>query len=94
MNTPIFTFRLPDSERATLKEVAKLYGARNPSEFVRDMLSSMCSGDLDRIQTFNMRLMHAIGGQMQLELSAAAAANQKRTKPKKKGGSRARTTRK
>jgi hypothetical protein len=92
MPTPTFTFRLPDSERLALVEMAKLYGSPNPRAFLVEMVGAMCSGKPERVQDFNARLIRAAGEQLILKLNAplslpAESTDEgpaRRVKPKKK----------
>lgn len=96
MPTPLFNFRLPANERAALVEMSKLYGAAHPSQFLREMVGAMCSGDPARVQEFNARLIRAAGEQLILKLNAPLASSAEKTarpsvrrvKPKKKRGGR------
>jgi hypothetical protein len=92
MPTPIFGVRLPVKDRETLELVARVYGAKNASEFAREVLSVMCSGDVERIRNFNRRLIMAGGEQLILKLNAPLDAAppvpqvviKRRRKPKSK----------
>lgn len=70
MPTPILNFRLPDAERAALVEMSKLYGSKNVSEFLREMVGAMCSADANRVKAFNIRLFSKVGEQLALKLNA------------------------
>jgi hypothetical protein len=70
MPTPSFTFRLPSEKAAALREMAKLYGAGSAGEFLREMVGSMCSGDVEQVKAFNGRLFQRIGEQLTLKLNA------------------------
>lgn len=74
MPTPLYSFRLPREEAANLKQFAKLFGAKDTSAFLREMIGSICSGDAERIKAFNMRLFARMGEQLTLQLTAAASA--------------------
>lgn len=69
----MLNFRLGGPERATLFEVSKLYGAPSVSEFLREMVGAICSGDMARIQAFNVKLFERVGGQLALQLTVPAA---------------------
>jgi hypothetical protein len=96
MPTPIFAFRLAETEQAALVEMSKLYGAKNPSEFLREMVGAMCSGVPERVQEFNARLIRAAGEQLILKLNAPLASSAEKprkpparlVKPKKKNRGR------
>jgi len=94
MPTPIFAFRLAESEQAALVDMSKLYGSKNPSEFLREMVSAMCSGKIERVQDFNARLIRAAGEQLILKLNAVvpplAVPAPTVAKRGRKGGRRAR----
>ena len=68
---PVFCFRLPVDQAAALREMAKIYGSRNPSIFLREMVGASCSGDPDKIKAFNAKLFKGIGEQLTLKLSAS-----------------------
>jgi len=70
MPTPIFNVRLPAKDQETLRAVAKVFGSANASEFAREMLTTMCSGDPARIAAFNRRLIMSVGEQLVLTLNA------------------------
>jgi len=67
--TPIFAFRLPVTEREALIEMSKLCGYPNPRAFLREMVGTMCSGDVERVKQFNARLIRAAGEQLILKLN-------------------------
>lgn len=100
MPTPHFAFRLPAEKAAALREMAKLYGAASTSEFLREMVGAMCSGDVEQVKVFNGRLFQRIGEQLTLKLNATldtvapapVVALKKRPVKRRKGGkTRART---
>jgi len=68
MPTPLFNFRLPEEEANTLREVAKLYGSPSASAFVREMVTTMCSGEPDQAKAFIGRLISRMGEQLSLSL--------------------------
>jgi hypothetical protein len=70
MPTPHFNFRLAEDKANSLREMAKLYGAPNTSEFLREMVGAMCSGDVEQVKAFNGRLFQRIGEQLTLKLNA------------------------
>ena len=74
MPSPLLAFRLKAEDRAAVVEMSKLFGCANPSEFCREMLSAMCSGNPDRVQAFNAKLIHAVGEQLILKLHAPLRA--------------------
>ena len=98
--SPKLTFRLPVGEREALSEMSKLYGSANVSEFLREMVGAMCSGELERVKAFNVQLMSKAGEQTALDfhstamskLDELAGAHKRavRGKGRKKGGRRAR----
>lgn len=63
----ILGVRLTPDLRASVETMAKCYGA-NASVFVRDMLSAVCSGELQRIGEFQNRLQRGFIEQMSLAL--------------------------
>ena len=68
---PVFTFRLPTEKAAALREMSKLYGALNTSDFLREMVGAMCSGDVEQVKAFNGKLFQRIGEQLTLKLNAS-----------------------
>ena len=91
MPTPTFTFRLPRADQEALAEMAKLYGSKNSSEFARELVGVMCSGDMERIKTFNGRLIARMGEQLTLKFNAAVdSANAVNAKAKAKAKRRRR----
>lgn len=72
MPTPLFNFRLPVEDRKNLEEMSRLYGAKTASDFAREMVSVMCSGDPKRISEFNGRLFQRMGEQLTLDLIGKA----------------------
>lgn len=68
--TPNCVFRLPSEERASLDEMAKIFGAANTSAFLREMVGAMCSGKTERVAEFNAKLIRAAGEQLILKLNA------------------------
>lgn len=71
MPTPIFTIRLSPKTQGDLRQMAALYGSPNARAFAREVLETMCSGDLERIKEFSRRLMVGMGEQLALKLTAA-----------------------
>lgn len=101
MPTPLFNFRLPQTEAARLHEVATIYFGKKgkASEFVRTLLSAVLSGDTTRLANFLTTLQERMTGQMHLELrevverevrkrTGAAPPRKRRLKRKGKGGRR------
>lgn len=86
MPTPIFNFRLPTSEANQLREVSRVYGAANPSVFLREMVGALCSGDSKRIGEFNARLLQKMGEQLAFDFAQQAARQAAQTiqKPRKR----------
>lgn len=70
MPTPNFNFRLSADKAAALREMAKLYGSPNTSEFLREMVGAMCSGKVEQVKAFNGKLFQRIGEQLTLTLNA------------------------
>lgn len=102
MPTPLFSFRLQREKAAALREMATLYGSRNPSEFLREMVGAMCSNDLEQVKAFNTRLFQRMGEQLTLKLNATLdataapvpiLAQTRAAKPKAKGKKRGRRVR-
>ncbi len=104
MPTPIMNFRLPQAERDALHEMARIYGAKTTSDFLRDMVGAMCSGDAERVKAFNVRLFSKVGEQLGLKFSEPLAAqfpgepsrevrsSRGKRKPRRKRRERGRTT--
>ena len=98
----IYVFRLDAEDKANLEEVSKLYGAKTPSEFAREMVAAICSANPERISEFTGKLFQKIGQQMTLDLMAKAQATIETQKPLqkprkkpvrvKRGGKRGKTT--
>lgn len=98
MPTPHFSFRLPVDQADSLRDMAKLYGAKDTSSFLREMVGAMCSNDMEKVKAFNGRLATKMGEQLTLKLNAvldeATGAGKKAKKARKvaqgrKGGGRA-----
>lgn len=70
MPTPVFTVRLNAHDRAALAQAAQNYGAADSRSFTREMIQQMCSGDIERIRAFCLRLLKPVGGQTALHLEA------------------------
>jgi len=73
MPQQLYAFRLPPETVSAIHEMAAIYGAPNSRSFVRDMLGAMTSGDIERINEFNGRLMRGIGEQLILQLTTTPA---------------------
>jgi len=91
MPTPLYTLRLPQKTQDDIAEMGKVYGAPNGRAFAREILEIMCSGDPTRVQSFNRRLMMAVGEQLALKLNeplqhvdTPVNRDAKPAKPKKK----------
>lgn len=89
MATPLFNFRLSVDQAAGLREMAKVYGAKNTSEFLREMVGAMCSGQPEQIKAFVGRLIQRAGEQLTLQLTAPMDAVIKAQKPVKKAKKKA-----
>lgn len=89
MATPVFNFRLPTDQAAALREVAKVYGSKNTSEFLREMVGAMCSGESEQIKAFVGQLVRKVGEQLTLQLTAPLDAIAEPQKPAKKAQKRA-----
>lgn len=91
MPTPVYRFRLSMDDRKNLEEVAKLYGAPNPSAFLREMVGAICSNDQKRMGEFFARLVTKMGEQLALDFAEKAretASGTKQTLGKGKGAPR------
>lgn len=89
MATPVFNFRLPVDQANGLREMAKVYGAKNTSDFLREMVGAMCSGQPEQIKAFVGRLIQRAGEQLTLQLTAPLDAVTKAQKPVKKAKKKA-----
>lgn len=85
MPTPHFNFRLARDKAAALHQMAKIYGAPSTSEFLREMVGAMCSGQPDQVRAFVGKLIAKAGEQLTLQLTAPMDAAVAALKPKKKG---------
>ncbi len=85
MPTPIFNFRLSTDRANSLREMAKVYGSKNTSEFLREMVGAMCSGETEQIKGFVGRLIQRAGEQLTLQLTAPLDAVSEPRKPAKTG---------
>ena len=96
MPTPVYRFRLSEADQKNLVDVSKLYGAPNTSVFLREMVSSLCSGDQKRVSEFVTRLIMKMGEQLTLNLVQQAARDSKqsvvRAKRARKGAKHGRPT--
>lgn len=81
MPTPVYRFRLAEADQKNLIEMAKLYGASNTSVFLREMVSSLCSGDQKRVTEFVGRLITKMGEQLLFDLSQKVARDSKKPAP-------------
>lgn len=95
METPLFAFRLPKDEAQKVRKLASIFydGAPNKgSQFCREMLRAITSGDQAKLVAFLSTLQVKLTGQLQLELQAAVdsqkAGQGKRPGSPKKGGRR------
>lgn len=89
MATPLFAFRLPAEQAASVREMAKVFGAKDGSDFCRQMLAAMCSGQPEHIKAFVGRLIQRAGEQLTLQLTAPMDAVTKAQKPVKKAKKKA-----
>jgi hypothetical protein len=89
MATPLFAFRLPAEQAASVREMAKVFGAKDGSDFCRQMLAAMCSGQPEQIKAFVGRLIQRAGEQLTLQLTAPMDAVVKAQKPVKKAKKKA-----
>ena len=71
MPTPHFSFRLPAEKAEALREIAKIYGSANTSEFLRDLVSAIVAGEPSQLKAFYARLIAKAGEQLTLKLNAA-----------------------
>lgn len=99
MPTPIYTIRLTPKTQADIATLAKVYGSPNGRAFAREILETVCSGDPERMQAFNRRLMMGVGEQLALKLNAVfdapatrdARSTRKARKTRKRGRPRDRS---
>jgi hypothetical protein len=79
-------------ETRMLKRVARIYGAKSVSEFLRDLIGGMCSGDAERLVRFQSRMAERMQKQMVLQLHGEAMAEAQKLQQVPRGGRRARAT--
>lgn len=72
MPTPMFNFRLPKADADALRMVAKVYGAPNPSAFLREMVGAVISGEPKKTGDFLSKLMVKMGEQLAFEFAQKA----------------------
>lgn len=85
--TPVYAIRLSKETRASIKEMAGLYGSTSSAAFIRETIEVMCSEDGEKIQDFMVRLFTRIGERKQLQLTLGPTVNppkkrRKRARPK------------
>lgn len=95
MPTPLYCLRLPQKVQDDILTLSRMYGLPNGRAFAREILETITSGDMERIQAFNRRLMMGLGEQLALKLNEPlrALSEQQERKPKPKGGRRGRRKR-
>jgi hypothetical protein len=71
MPTPHFTFRLHPEKAKALREMSKVFGSPTASDFLREMVGSMCSGKPEEVKAFVGRLIQKSGEQLTLQLNAS-----------------------
>jgi hypothetical protein len=71
MPTPHITFRLHPDKAKTLREMAKVFGSPTASDFLREMVGAMCSGNVEEVKAFVGRLIQRSGEQLTLQLNAS-----------------------
>jgi hypothetical protein len=74
MPTPLYALRLPQQTQDAIVELAKIYGAPTGRAFAREILEVITSGDMERIKSFNGRLIQGMGEQLTLKLNASLDA--------------------
>lgn len=84
----MFALRLSPQVRQNLADMAKIYGSPTPSAFAREIITTMVSGDMEKVKAFNARLIAGVGEQLTLRLNAtlddaAAIASNAKKRPKK-----------
>ena len=82
---PRFTVRVDPETIQTLKDLAQRYGAKDTSDFAREMIESLCSGDAVRIGEFVSRLLEKAGGQLALPLAGKPPAQPRKRAKKGRG---------
>lgn len=70
---PIFNFRLEKPRADKLREVSRIFGAVNPSVFVRELIGTIIGGTPDEIGSFLGRLQQALTNQIMEEMQRAAS---------------------
>lgn len=73
--TPTYAIRLKPSTRASVQQMAELYGSTSTGAFIREMLETMCSDDAEKVQDFMVRLFTRLGEQKQLKLTLGPKVN-------------------
>jgi protein required for attachment to host cells len=68
----MFNFRLPKADADALRMVAKVYGAPNPSAFLREMVGAVISGEPKKTGDFLSKLMVKMGEQLAFEFAQKA----------------------
>lgn len=89
MPTPMFNVRLSPKVQTDLREMSKVFGSPTPSSFAREILETVCSGDLEKVKAFTARLIAKQGEQLTLKLNAvidAATGQKPAQKPRKAAG--------
>lgn len=79
--TPFLSVRLDMRTQKTLRELSRIYGSPSRAAFVREMITTMVSGDAERIHAFNYRLFKRVGEKAQLQLALAEERRARRAPP-------------
>lgn len=93
MRTPLFQFRCDLPTQRRIREVAQIFGASSPADFMRQLVRAIIGTDQNLTLEFTQRLGRRLTDQMQLELVAAqerAARPRKRAQKGRKGAGRGR----
>jgi len=94
MPTPIFNFRLQPDKADQLREIARIYGAKSTSHFLRDMIEAAISGDPAAFTVFQARLIRQIGEQLVIQFPPPGTERTERKARKVSKARKARTQRK
>lgn len=79
-----FTFRINIEDKASLVEMALLYGSPTPGAFLNEMCHCILSGDQRNAAQFLQRLIMKSGEQLALQLEAQVEAHVGKVKATKR----------
>lgn len=94
--TPLYALRLAEKTQQDLVAMSKVYGSPTPSAFIREILEVVVSGNIEKMNAFNRRLIMGMGEQMALKfeadlakLNSLTARKTRKTRTKRKTHERA-----